>query len=191
WHAAGILRDISERQALEKVREQLANLTAQLPGFIYQCQLWPDGRHAFVYANGGVEDTYGVTPQTVLECPDRIFEAIYEADRDEVNRSMERSAKTLTPWRQSFRIHHPSKGTVWLEGNSTPERQADGSTLWHGYLHDITERRRAEQAEQQLRQQLQARKHDLEAIFAAAESVSLIKTDLNSVILEASTGASV
>ncbi|BAU58650.1 diguanylate cyclase/phosphodiesterase with PAS/PAC sensor [Halorhodospira halochloris] len=189
WHAAGILRDISERQALEKVREQLANLTAQLPGFIYQCQLWPDGRHAFVYANGGVEDTYGVTPQTVLECPDRVFELMYEADRDEVNRSMERSAKTLTPWRQSFRIHHPSKGTVWLEGNSTPERQADGSTLWHGYLHDITERRRAEQAEQQLREQLEARKHDLEAIFAAAESVSLIKTDLNSVILEASTGA--
>ncbi|MCG5534315.1 PAS domain S-box protein, partial [Halorhodospira sp. 9621] len=337
WHAAGLLRDISERRALEALREQLANLTAQLPGFIYQCQLWPDGRHAFVYANGGVEDTYGVTPETVLECPDRVFEFMYEADRDEVGRSMEHSAKTLTPWRQSFRIHHPSKGTVWLEGNSTPERQADGSTLWHGYLQDITdrvraeqelaqnkalleeffnqsitgfffmmldepidwqgateqqkealldyalkhqrvtkinqamldqyrakeedfigltfadffsyeniehgrnvlrdlfdqgrahavtherrwddtsiiingdytclhdeqgrvtgffgvqedvtERRRAEQAERQLREQLEARKHDLEAIFEAAESVSLIKTDLNSVILEASTGA--
>ncbi|MBK5944760.1 hybrid sensor histidine kinase/response regulator [Halorhodospira halophila] len=54
---------------------------------------------------------------------------------------------------------------------------------------DITERRRAEQAEQQLREQLQARQRELEAIFEAARSVSIVKTDLESVILEASTGA--
>ncbi|MCG5534421.1 PAS domain-containing protein, partial [Halorhodospira sp. 9621] len=87
--------------------------------------------------------------------------------------------------------------------NSIPG--ADGQiywTLWtnraffdeHGTLShiqsvgvDITERRRAEQAEQQLREQLQQRQQELEAIFEAARSVSLIKTDLNSVILEAST----
>ncbi|MBK1651780.1 hypothetical protein CKO08_05970 [Halorhodospira halochloris] len=177
------------QQESERAREQLANLTAQLPGFIYQYRLWPDGRHAFVYANGRAEQIYGVTPEQALEHPDHIYQVIYEADRGEVNRSIERSAQTLTPWCQSFRIHHPSKGTVWLEGDSTPQRLADGSTLWHGYVHDITERRRAERAEQQLREQLETRKHDLEAIFAAAESVSLIKTDLNSVILEASTGA--
>ncbi|MCC3750858.1 MAG: PAS domain S-box protein [Halorhodospira halophila] len=54
---------------------------------------------------------------------------------------------------------------------------------------DITERRRAEQAEQQLREQLQERQRELEAIFEAARSVSIVKTDLESVILEASTGA--
>ena len=89
--------------------------------------------------------------------------------------------------------------------NSIPG--ADGQTCWtlwtnraffdeHGTLShvqsvgvDITARRRAEQAEQQLREQLQQRQQELEAIIEAASSVSLIKTDLNSVILEASTGA--
>ncbi|BAU58665.1 diguanylate cyclase/phosphodiesterase with PAS/PAC sensor [Halorhodospira halochloris] len=81
---------------------------------------------------------------------------------------------------------------IIINGDYTCLYDEQGRITGHfGVQEDITERRRAELAEQQLRQQLQARKHDLEAIFAAAESVSLIKTDLNSVILEASTGAEV
>ncbi|MBK1736125.1 hypothetical protein CKO15_12760 [Halorhodospira abdelmalekii] len=133
------------QQESERARKQLANLTAQLPGFIYQYRLWPDGRHAFVYANGRAEQIYGVTPEQAIEYPDHLFEVIYEADRGEFYRSIERSAQALTPWYQTFRIHHSSKGTAWLEGNSMPERLADGSTLWHGYLHDITDRVRSEQ----------------------------------------------
>ncbi|BAU58669.1 diguanylate cyclase/phosphodiesterase with PAS/PAC sensor [Halorhodospira halochloris] len=133
------------QQESERARKQLANLTAQLPGFIYQYRLWPDGRHAFVYANGRAEQIYGVTPEQAIEYPDHLFEVIYEADRGEFYRSIERSAQALTPWYQTFRIHHSSKGTAWLEGNSMPERLADGSTLWHGYIHDITDRVRAEQ----------------------------------------------
>ena len=32
----------------------------------------------------------------------------------------------------------PSRGLRWLRGEATPERQADGSVLWHGYITDIT-----------------------------------------------------
>jgi PAS domain S-box-containing protein len=36
-------------------------------------------------------------------------------------------------------------GTVrWLFGDALPEREADGSTLWHGYIADITEHKQAE-----------------------------------------------
>ncbi|WP_304119443.1 PAS domain-containing protein, partial [Halorhodospira halophila] len=133
------------QQESERAREQLANLAAQLPGFIYQYRLWPDGSSAFVYANEGIEKIYGITPQEAMECADRLFEVVWEADREGVYRSIEQSAETLTPWRYSYRIQHPLKGTAWLEGHATPERLADGSTLWHGYVHDITDRVRAEQ----------------------------------------------
>ncbi|MCG5539339.1 PAS domain-containing protein [Halorhodospira sp. 9622] len=133
------------QQESEQAREQLANLAAQLPGFIYQYRLWPDGSSAFVYANEGIEKIYGITPQEAMECADRLFEVVWEADREGVYRSIEQSAETLTPWRYSYRIQHPLKGTAWLEGHATPERLADGSTLWHGYVHDITDRVRAEQ----------------------------------------------
>ncbi|MBK1652970.1 PAS domain-containing sensor histidine kinase, partial [Halorhodospira halochloris] len=66
----------------------------------------------------------------------------------------------------------------------------DSGTLSHFQAVgvDITARRRAEQAEQQLREQLETRQKELEAIFAAARSVSLIKTDRDTVIQEVSCG---
>ncbi|HDP79434.1 MAG TPA: PAS domain S-box protein, partial [Spirochaetes bacterium] len=44
----------------------------------------------------------------------------------------------------------------WLDGHSTPERMADGSVLWDGFLFDITERRRAEDDLRENRQLLEA-----------------------------------
>jgi PAS domain S-box-containing protein len=36
-------------------------------------------------------------------------------------------------------------GTVrWLFGNALPQREKDGATLWHGFITDITERKRTE-----------------------------------------------
>ncbi|MDV7390959.1 PAS domain-containing protein, partial [Arthrospira platensis SPKY1] len=40
-----------------------------------------------------------------------------------------------------YRYEHPAKGQRWLEGRATPQRLADGSVLWNGYIYDITERR--------------------------------------------------
>ena len=41
---------------------------------------------------------------------------------------------------------HPDKGLIWVEGRATPERQADGGVLWHGFINDISARK-AEQLE--------------------------------------------
>ncbi|MEO5342994.1 MAG: PAS domain-containing protein, partial [Gammaproteobacteria bacterium SHHR-1] len=46
----------------------------------------------------------------------------------------------------------------WVEGEASPERLADGSILWHGYIREITERK---QLEQRLEQELQNLAHVL------------------------------
>jgi diguanylate cyclase (GGDEF)-like protein/PAS domain S-box-containing protein len=43
-------------------------------------------------------------------------------------------------------VNHPDGRLLWVEGHSTPTRQPDGSTLWHGYIHDITKRKQADDA---------------------------------------------
>ena len=42
-------------------------------------------------------------------------------------------------------MHVPGKPEKWLSAHAFPEREADGSTLWHGFLTDVTERKRAEE----------------------------------------------
>jgi PAS domain S-box-containing protein len=57
----------------------------------------------------------------------------------------------MLPWRAEFRFQHPKKGLFWIEGQSSPEREADGSILWHGFMSDITERKMLESQMEQLR----------------------------------------
>jgi diguanylate cyclase (GGDEF)-like protein len=43
-------------------------------------------------------------------------------------------------------VLHPAKGEIWVEARATPEAQPDGSVIWYGYFHDITTRKRMEEA---------------------------------------------
>ena len=49
----------------------------------------------------------------------------------------------LTPWRHEYRVQFDDGTVRWLFGNSLPQREADGSVLWHGFITDVTERKRA------------------------------------------------
>jgi PAS domain S-box-containing protein len=61
--------------------------------------------------------------------------------------SIEASARTLEPWRHEYRVVLPKAGLRWHLGNSRPERQQDGSILWHGLTTDITARKQLEEVQ--------------------------------------------
>ncbi|RPA61528.1 PAS domain S-box protein [Shewanella frigidimarina] len=132
----GFIQDVSKQK---KLQDQLLKLTQQLPGVVYQYQLWPDGRSAFPYASSGIEDIYGVKPEDVVTDASNAFSTIYPEDVPAVSQSIELSSQQLTIWEQEYRVYRNDKSIIWLSGRATPERMPDGSTLWHGYIHDITQ----------------------------------------------------
>ncbi|HTS18807.1 MAG TPA: PAS domain S-box protein [Verrucomicrobiae bacterium] len=123
---------------------QLSRLATTVPGVIYSFRLKPDGSVSMPYVASAVEELSGLRPDQLATDASPLFGAIHAEDADRVNESIRISARDLTPWRAEFRIHHRTKGVVWLEGRSVPERELDGSTLWYGFVHDITERKQAE-----------------------------------------------
>jgi PAS domain S-box-containing protein len=135
-HLDGFVMDVSKEK---KLQDQLYKLTQQLPGVVYQYQVWPDGRSAFPYASSGIEDIYGVKPEDVLTDASNAFSTIYPEDVPAVVQSIEVSSQQLTIWEQEYRVYRDDKSIIWLLGRATPERMPDGSTLWHGYIHDITQ----------------------------------------------------
>jgi PAS domain S-box-containing protein len=98
------------------------------------------------YASPVFESVYGFRPDQVAEDFSPVFTRIHPDDVVHTNETIAESARTLQPWRDSFRYNHPTKGEVWIEGHSMPLREIDGSILWHGYIEDVTERKRAEEA---------------------------------------------
>ena len=64
------------------------------------------------------------------------------------------SAKAMSMWRSEFRVRSPRLGEIWIEGCSSPVSGPDGSVIWHGYIADITARKRKEEAFHNIQRQL-------------------------------------
>ncbi len=149
----GFCQDITARRAAEvaieerlRLQTRLSRLADAVPGAIYVFRRRPDGSFCLPYASGSIADAFGVPAEHLTTDAMGIFRAIHPADVEGVKKSIEESARTLVQWRKEFRAIHPTKGEIWLEGCSAPQREPDGGTVWHGFVHDVTERKRAEES---------------------------------------------
>lgn len=149
---AGMGLDVSrlkEAQEAEAARtQQLRHLAAHVPGVIYQLRLDPEhGRLSMPYASAKIYEVFGVHHEDVDDDASGLFERIFAEDHDRIMRAVELSARELSTFRQQFRLCPPgglAEHAEWVEVESTPERLADGATLWHGFARLVTERRRME-----------------------------------------------
>ncbi len=171
---AKITRDLTERKQAEaavqerlKLEEQLSKLAATAPGVIHAFRQRPDGTFCFPYANPSIENIYGFKPRDLLQDATPAMSRMHPDDREAVITSVEESARHMSPWRHEFRVRHPQRGCIWVEGHSSPTREPDGSILWQGFLQDITERKLVEEA-------LQESEHKLRTVVQNAPAIIFI-----------------
>jgi two-component system cell cycle sensor histidine kinase/response regulator CckA len=148
-----VFRDCTKCRHLEAtihdrllLQEQLSQIASTAPGVICAYRVRPDGSTMYPYASPGIRDIYGVTPEELGVDASSIFKVIHPDDIRWVIESTNESARRLEAWQGEFRVNHPVKGLIWVEGRSFPEREPDGSVLWRGFLNDISKRKRAEEA---------------------------------------------
>ncbi len=138
-------RDMSEiNRAHEIIRElykRLYYISTRVPGVIFQFKLRPDGSSCFPYSSEAIRDIYRVTPEQVKEDAAAVFAILHPEDYDGIVASIQQSADTLRPWQHEYRVRFADGTVRWLFGNSVPNKEADGSVLWHGFITDITERK--------------------------------------------------
>lgn len=151
-----IIEQKQAEKAAQKSHALLDKLAAQVPGTIYQFQLFPDGRSCFPFASEGIQDMYEVTPEQVREDAALAFSRIHAEDVAAVSAAINESASNMQAWVQEYRVVLPRQGLRWRLGQAQPEKLADGSILWHGFISDITERAVAQAKEHQLEQQVHA-----------------------------------
>ena len=130
--------------SLKHHTQLLDNLSRHVPGVIYQYRLFPDGHSCFPYASQGLWDIYEVQLDEVATDAGLVYQRLHPQDREGVALSIQASALTLQPWRHEYRVVLPQQGERWRQGDAQPERLPDGSVLWHGFITDITERKRIE-----------------------------------------------
>ncbi|OEF96991.1 PAS domain-containing sensor histidine kinase [Desulfuribacillus alkaliarsenatis] len=146
----GNQQDITARKQAElqlAQRDQLlSTLSKQVPGVIYQYLLRPDGSGYLPYASDGIWDVYEVTPDEVKTDASKAYSRIHPEDYDRVIEAIQQSARQLNIWDDEHRVNLPDKGIRWLKGLARPEKLPDGSILWNGYIRDITEDKKTQDA---------------------------------------------
>jgi len=143
-------RDISALKKAENTlrasEQHLRTLAETLPGVTFTLQLHPDGTLCMPYVSPRIVELNGLFPGDMATDLGKFIAGIHPDDRDRARESIAEAVRIRAPWQDAFRWQHPVKGNVWVEARSTPARQPDGSTLWFGFFHDITEQKKMERA---------------------------------------------
>ncbi|MEI6682511.1 MAG: PAS domain S-box protein [Bacteroidota bacterium] len=143
-----IMRDITARKeaelTLKNERDRFSMIAATVPGLILSLRKTSDGTFCVPYASPQIEEVLGFSTTELLEDARPLLARIFPEDRDKVIASNRASENSMTPWNDIYRYQHPAKGELWIEGRSMPVREADGSTIWHGFLYDVTASRQLE-----------------------------------------------
>ncbi|MCL7462407.1 diguanylate cyclase [Pseudomonas sp. NW5] len=144
----GTTTDITAMHALSERLQQsvdlLTNLTNEVPGLVFQYQRLPTGESLFPYASAGIQAIYEITAEQVAASDALINALIHPNDLPAYRAALDASAASLTPWDLEYRVQLPRQGLRWRHGAAQPRRLKDGSILWHGFITDVTERKRIE-----------------------------------------------
>jgi len=151
---AGVALDVSRLRAVEadhaRQRIQLERLASHVPGAVYQLQRDAEtGRMWLPYASTKFHEVFGTDYAGVTEDATPLFERIHDKDFTRVMKAVERSAETLEPFFEQFRMYPVGKPNndeclEWVEVDSGPEQLSDGSVMWHGFARLVTQRRQLE-----------------------------------------------
>ncbi|MFL9482719.1 PAS domain-containing protein [Chitinophagaceae bacterium LWZ2-11] len=149
-HFVSQIEDITEHKKSESLLLErdalLSKLSHQIPGVLYQFQLFPNGKSCFPFCTMGIVEMFGLTIESIRNDSSPVFKRVLAEDYKAFLNSINLSYTTLNTWEHEFRIKIPSSNDVkWLSGISRPEKQADGSVIWHGYVTDITKRKQIEE----------------------------------------------
>ena len=140
----GTVREVTETVRRLELQDRHDKIAAVVPGCIYQIRRGPEGAMSLPYASAGFIKLFGFPASEVEADVSPILESVHPDDLDSFVRSADESARDLSPWQSEFRIRLADGSLRWLFGNSIPEREPDGSTLWNGFITDVTGRKQAE-----------------------------------------------
>ena len=179
----GSIADITDRklaeEALRESEAKFQNLSANVPGMLYQFLLRADGSASYPYISPACREIFEIEPEIVQQNITLIHDLIHPDDRQNHDRLVAHAAKALQPWDWEGRMILPSGKIKWIQAISKPEDLGNGDSIWHGLMTDISDRKQAEEALRQSEVREREKSQQLEKTLVQLRSTQaqLIQTE--------------
>jgi diguanylate cyclase (GGDEF)-like protein/PAS domain S-box-containing protein len=144
-----IATDITQRKRAEDAQREseraLATLLSNLPGFAYR--LKNDDNWTVEYVSDGIFDVTGHTAAEFIAGSVVADEITHPDDRAAMHEAIDSAIDRREPYAVEYRMMTPRGETKWVWEQGQPVAdESDTVIALEGYISDITERKRAEQA---------------------------------------------
>ena len=170
----GTARDVTTVLAAEAEARRsealLRQLAAHVPGALFTYQQFPDGRSSFPFVSEGVTRLTGIGLEALMADAALFWQQIHPDDAGPLYATIADGTARLVPIHVVYRLRRTDGELRWAETAATPARRPDGSTLWHGYSADITERQASAAALREYEQRWQ--------LAAAAAGIGIAQLSL-------------
>ncbi|RVU44550.1 hybrid sensor histidine kinase/response regulator [Rubrivivax rivuli] len=143
-----VLVPVRQRRQLEEETLRVRRAADLSPYMIFQLWVPPDVRQArFPYASEAIRWLYGESAEAAALSAENVFRHVHPDDQGRVQSTLQAAVAGMVPWQVRYRVQAPAAAAaVWHELNASPRGLADGQTLWHGHVGDITARVALEEA---------------------------------------------
>jgi signal transduction histidine kinase len=124
---------------VDEALARLHKIASHVPGVLFQYQQQADGFGRFPYISERCAALFGLPPAAVMADASAMLRRIERSERQAVLNSIDLSAASKRPWVREFSLYRHDGAPRRIHAAATPQRESDGSTLWHGYFEDVTE----------------------------------------------------
>ncbi|WP_158264400.1 EAL domain-containing protein [Nitratireductor sp. StC3] len=138
----GSVREITETVTRLRLEEQFQKLTSNLPGGLFQIVRGRSFDITVNYLSDGFENLLEVPIEEITAGRQLFARFVNPDDRKAYFGAFRTSYDTMEPLDHEFRITTATGKEKWLRMSAKPERLNDGQVSWHGYVSDISLRKR-------------------------------------------------
>jgi len=173
----GFLFDITERRRIEDALGQseakYRTLVEHTPAITYTETVADSGVTSYVSPQ--VEQMLGYTPEELDET-NPFWNAMHPEDREWVTVEDERTSETGESFEVEYRLLHKDGRVVWVRDRAVlVSTDADGTQHWQGVIHDITERKEAEEELQHREEWFRSLVQNSSDVIVVIEADGIIK----------------
>ncbi len=177
WDVSDLKRAELER---ERAREFVENVNRELPGAVFQLRVESGGQATFPYVSEGIRLLTGDRADEFMADTVSLFARIEPVDLPGFLSEITNSRDEKRTLRAEFRVRTADGEMRWAFANATPVDEPDGSTIWSGFISDLSDRKRIE------RQLIVAKESAEHASQAKSEFLAMmsheIRTPLNAML---------